>query len=593
MDPGYNPTPFGQAPTVINIPSPHRGGILNDEDDDAPIANRPVQGGGGKLRLSLADLARRNAEQEPADRSSVGDDVETASATSLTRHKLRLNLRIGPAEPRAKAHCSEQGSRMVSPTPDGPPSAVPPSAPRTPVSTMPGGVVSVGGAVGLTSASASILASMDDGALQHPATPNSVGGSAMPQPPAASQKPASPSGGTAPGAVCAGSPDTARTVSTQPTTVRALANRDAFPSTPAQHPTAPAVQAPRRADQPADIAPVSLAAVAPYTIADGMQRYRVERKVGEGTYGEVYLGVEKATGEPVAIKKLKVLEQLEGLPITTLREISVLRSLPKLQASDVHFARLRDVAMAPDFHELHLVFDFVEHSFHGLMVQGVPFTDSDYRCVFRQVLRGLTLLHGANIVHRDIKPNNILVGRDGVVKLCDFGLAFSTTSNRQRVTPRLVALAYRPPEMLLEARSYSESVDIWSVGCMLAQAYLEGAPPFMRNQREAASSEQEQLALVTQAYRVNVATLASLLKLRVPGVEPLPEHVAPLSDAQLRRNLEAHLLNMARERKKAALPRPVMDVICRCLTLDPARRPSARELFTRFLSLESSPPDVS
>ena len=230
-------------------------------------------------------------------------------------------------------------------------------------------------------------------------------------------------------------------------------------------------------------------------LKDELSKYDVQRKVGEGTYGEVYLARERQSGLPVAIKKLKVLEQMEGLPNTTLREITILQSLKAFNECK-HFAALREVVMAPDYRSLHLVFEFVEHSLYGLMAQGMRFTEADYRCVFRQVLRGLAVLHEAHIVHRDIKPNNILVDNAGNVKLCDFGLAFSTTAGRNRITPRLVALAYRPPEMLLNASSYSSSVDIWSVGCMLAQVYLGGSPPFMRSASQPADSEVEQLALV-------------------------------------------------------------------------------------------------
>jgi serine/threonine protein kinase len=328
---------------------------------------------------------------------------------------------------------------------------------------------------------------------------------------------------------------------------------------------------------------VSLAPIVGSPIANDLDRYEMQRKVGEGTYGEVYLGIERSTRDRVAVKKLKVLEQLEGLPVTTVREIIMLRTLPKLRGS-AHFARLRDVVISPNFRDLLLVFDFVEHSLYGLMVEGIPFTDSDHRCLFRQILKGLEVLHDANIVHRDLKPNNVLVDSEGVVKLCDFGLAFSTTAMRQRVTPRLVALAYRPPEMLVEGlKTYSATIDIWSFGCMLAQVYLGGAPPFMRSMTAAATSDHEQLALMADAFRTTPNHIAKLLGLSLKGIEPLPPGEPLPSDQQLAASLERHLTNMARAYKRPPIPRPVTAVICAAMTVAPDRRPTAKAL------LEGSP----
>ena len=93
-------------------------------------------------------------------------------------------------------------------------------------------------------------------------------------------------------------------------------------------------------------------------------------------------------------------------------------------------------------------------------------------------MQGLRQLHSANIMHRDIKEDNILVTRNGVVQIADFGLAVPLGGNRAQVTPSLINPFYRPPEMLLGSRSYSTAVDVWSAGCMLAQQFL-GVPPFI------------------------------------------------------------------------------------------------------------------
>ena len=206
--------------------------------------------------------------------------------------------------------------------------------------------------------------------------------------------------------------------------------------------------------------------------------FDVHLTIGEGTYGEVLDASEKKNPtNHVAIKRLKSLEQLEGFPITSLREIMVLNYLNTLSPEEQsHFVVLKRVVLSKDFRSTYLVFDFVEHSLSGLMMRRVNLDNREVAYLFQQIFVALKILHSHQVVHRDIKANNVLITEKAEIKLCDFGLAFAVTNERKRFTPRLITFDYRPPEMLVGMPTYGPAVDIWSVGCLLAQWYLGYAP---------------------------------------------------------------------------------------------------------------------
>lgn len=91
-----------------------------------------------------------------------------------------------------------------------------------------------------------------------------------------------------------------------------------------------------------------------------------------------------------------------------------------------------------------------------------------------QILKGIIYLHSKNVIHRDIKGANILISDKGIVKLADFGLAriFYPGNKTYQYTNRVVTLWYRAPELLLGARNYSETVDVWSLGCVFAEMFI-------------------------------------------------------------------------------------------------------------------------
>ena len=112
----------------------------------------------------------------------------------------------------------------------------------------------------------------------------------------------------------------------------------------------------------------------------------------------------------------------------------------------------------------------MQSDLHKIIVSPQPLTIDHVKVFVYQILRGLRYLHSANILHRDIKPGNLLVNSNCILKICDFGLARIWDSReRQNMTHEVVTQYYRAPELLMGARRYTGAVDIWSVGCIFAE----------------------------------------------------------------------------------------------------------------------------
>lgn len=203
------------------------------------------------------------------------------------------------------------------------------------------------------------------------------------------------------------------------------------------------------------------------------QQYETQEKLvlGEGTYGKVYKARSNRTGEEVAMKQMKLNASEEGVPSTAIREIALLKEL-----SHPNVVRLLDVFCKPN--KLVLVFEFLENDLKKYMKQqNMRLTPAAVKRFAYQLCRGIEFCHANRIIHRDIKPQNLLINKDLQLKLADFGLARAFTVPIPKYTHEVVTVWYRPPEILLGGTHYSVPVDIWSIGCVLAEM-ATGAPLF-------------------------------------------------------------------------------------------------------------------
>jgi len=192
-------------------------------------------------------------------------------------------------------------------------------------------------------------------------------------------------------------------------------------------------------------------------------------RVGEGTYGIVYRARDTKTNEIVALKRVRMEREKDGLPISTLREISLLINL-----RHDNIVELREVVVGKSMDSMFLVMTFCEQDLASLLDNmASPFTEAQVKCIMLQVLRGLQYLHARYIVHRDLKVSNLLMTDQGCVKIADFGLARVVAQPRVgNLTPRVVTLWYRAPEVLLGSKNQTTAIDMWSTGCILAELLL-------------------------------------------------------------------------------------------------------------------------
>ncbi|XP_022053137.1 cyclin-dependent kinase 2 [Acanthochromis polyacanthus] len=195
-----------------------------------------------------------------------------------------------------------------------------------------------------------------------------------------------------------------------------------------------------------------------------MEAFQKVEKIGEGTYGVVYKAKNKMTGETVALKKIRLDAETEGVPSTAIREISLLKEL-----SHPNIVKLRDVIHTDS--KLYLVFEFLHQDLKKFMdsssVTGIPVPL--VKSYLFQLLQGLSFCHSHRVLHRDLKPQNLLINAQGEIKLADFGLARAFGVPVRTYTHEVVTLWYRAPEILLGCKYYSTAVDVWSLGCIFAE----------------------------------------------------------------------------------------------------------------------------
>lgn len=195
------------------------------------------------------------------------------------------------------------------------------------------------------------------------------------------------------------------------------------------------------------------------------ENYEKIEKVGEGTYGVVYKARHKKSNMIVALKKIKLDNEDEGVPSTAMREISILK---ELRHPNIVF--LRDVDLSETC--LYLVFEFLSMDLKHYLDE-IP--DNEFidkmllKSYLYQILQALLFCHKRRVIHRDLKPQNLLIDSNGVIKLADFGLARAFIIPVRAYTHEVVTLWYRAPEVLLGCQRYATPVDMWSVGCIFAE----------------------------------------------------------------------------------------------------------------------------
>uniref|UniRef100_A0AC35U4B1 Protein kinase domain-containing protein n=1 Tax=Rhabditophanes sp. KR3021 TaxID=114890 RepID=A0AC35U4B1_9BILA len=196
-----------------------------------------------------------------------------------------------------------------------------------------------------------------------------------------------------------------------------------------------------------------------------LDEYLRLEKVGEGTYGIVFKSIHIASGRTVCLKKIRLEQEVEGIPSTSAREIAILK---ELEHPNVVFLE----AVIMEHQRLYLVFEFLDMDLKKYFDQIPEKELMDPKLIqsfMYQMCQGMCYAHQRRVFHRDLKPQNLLVDGKGVLKIADFGLARTIGIPLRAYTHEIVTLWYRAPEIILGVKRYSHGVDNWSVGCIFAE----------------------------------------------------------------------------------------------------------------------------
>lgn len=276
-------------------------------------------------------------------------------------------------------------------------------------------------------------------------------------------------------------------------------------------------------------------------------------KLGEGTYGIVFKAVDKRSGKVVALKRIKMEHEEEGVPASALREVAAVRELR-------HPNIVRLFEMCCSRTSIYMIFEYSDMDLRAYIRQSTDISESLVVSMVYQLVQAIECCHAHGILHRDLKPQNILVNMPSdpshppILKLADFGLARAFTLPIRVYTHEVITLWYRPPEIFLGHDKYSLAVDIWSVGCVMGELAF-------RNPLFPGSSELDTLFKIMSA--VGTPTSESW-----PGVERLKEwrHQFP--------KFQGHLFRKYADK----ISQEGMDLLLRLLSCNPADRPNAAQI---------------
>ncbi|XP_006142999.1 cyclin-dependent kinase-like 2 [Tupaia chinensis] len=281
-----------------------------------------------------------------------------------------------------------------------------------------------------------------------------------------------------------------------------------------------------------------------------MEKYENLGLVGEGSYGMVMKCRNKDSGRIVAIKKFLESDDDKMVKKIAMREVKLLKQL-----RHENLVNLLEVCKKKK--RWYLVFEFVDHTILDdleLFPNGL-----DYQVVQKylfQIINGIAFCHSHNIIHRDVKPENILVSQSGVVKLCDFGFARTLAAPGEVYTDYVATRWYRAPELLVGDVKYGKAVDVWAIGCLVTEM-LMGEPLFPGDSD------------IDQLYHIMMC-LGNL----IPRHQELFYKNPVFAGVTLPEIKEMEPL----EKRYPKLSEVVIDLAKKCLHIDPDKRPFCAEL---------------
>jgi len=287
-----------------------------------------------------------------------------------------------------------------------------------------------------------------------------------------------------------------------------------------------------------------------------MENYKVIKALGQGTWGVVHMAEQKGTQRIVAIKKIKSERSEEGVNFTAVREIKLLREF-----KHVNIIELVDCFTTPD-QAVCLVYECAYTDLEKILSnKSIPISLADTKQHLWSLLCAISACHERWILHRDLKPDNLLFLKDGTMKLADFGLARMYGTPKTKLSPQAITLWYKPPEMLLGAYEYSSAADMWSVGCIFAELLLRR--PFL------------------QGNKTDISQLDEIFKVfGTPNDTNWPDYqTLPLCSRGL---MWDETTPIPFDEIFTAAPKDAISLLRSILTLDPNARSSATEAMSHY-----------
>ncbi|XP_004927281.3 extracellular signal-regulated kinase 2 [Bombyx mori] len=290
-----------------------------------------------------------------------------------------------------------------------------------------------------------------------------------------------------------------------------------------------------------------------------LKRFEIKKRLGKGAYGIVWKAVDKKTKDVVAIKKIFDAFRNQTDAQRTFREIIFLQSF----RNHPNIVKLHSIHRALNNNDIYLGFEYMETDLHNVIKRGNILKDIHKRYIMYQMLKATKYIHSGNVIHRDQKPSNVLIDSACRVKLADFGLARSVSSVYSGgedgadpcLTDYVATRWYRAPEILIASKNYTKGIDMWSLGCILAEM-LVGEPLFPGT------------STVNQIERI-MATLPR------PSNEDITAVCSGYGSALIREQASHNGGGGSLATRLACTPRDASDLVQKLLVFNPAKRLSA------------------
>lgn len=203
-----------------------------------------------------------------------------------------------------------------------------------------------------------------------------------------------------------------------------------------------------------------------------LQKYEIIQKIGKGAYGVVWKAIDISQKKLIALKKIFDAFQTDTDSQRTYREVAFLREF----GSHPNIIKLQKIIKSNNDKDLYLVFDFMETDLHSVIRANI-LEEVHKKYIIYQLMKALKYVHSGEVIHRDLKPSNILMNSSSLVRLADFGLARTLENNEDLdggdseiiMSDYVATRWYRAPEILFGSQLYTKAVDIWSLGCIIAE----------------------------------------------------------------------------------------------------------------------------